>query len=189
MDRLRRQYRAAEGAIMNKDYQKPRVYLAGPGVFRPDAKAFGETLKNKCERAGLVGCFPLDNEIKADTPRQQAALIYRANVNLIHSVHAIIADISPFRGPNMDPGTAWEIGYGIARGLPIYAWTSDPSHLLERTHRHDQGLGDLRDVNGWIIENFDLIENLMIAVSAASIHDSADASIAACAAEVRKGDA
>ena len=57
--------------------------------------------------------------MKGKTPRETAELIYRENIVLINSVQAIIADISPFRGPNMDPGTAWEIGYGIAKGLPV----------------------------------------------------------------------
>ena len=30
----------------------------------------------------------------------------------------------------MDQGTAWEIGYGIAKGLPVYAWSTDPDDLL-----------------------------------------------------------
>ncbi len=86
----------------------------------------------------------------------------------------------------MDPGTAWEIGYGIARGLPVFAWTSDASLLLERTRRHGQGGTNGLDTAGWTIENFDLVENLMIAISAASIHDSDDDAIAACAAALRK---
>lgn len=106
---------------MSGQSDKPRVYLAGPGVFRKDATAFGEMLKQKCARAGLVGCFPLDNEIAGGSPRQQAERIYRANVDLISGAKAIIADISPFRGPHMDQGTAWELGYGIAKGLPVYA--------------------------------------------------------------------
>jgi nucleoside 2-deoxyribosyltransferase len=167
---------------MNRDHHKPRVYLAGPGVFRPDAKPFGETLKEKCARAGLVGCFPLDNEIGGETPRRRAELIYQANVELINATQAIIADISPFRGPNMDPGTAFEIGYGVAKGLPIFAWSTDPSHLLARTQRHGGGGCHMIDANGWRIENFELVENLMIAVPSASISGSLDEAIAACAA-------
>ncbi|MGP8119823.1 MAG: nucleoside 2-deoxyribosyltransferase [Xanthobacteraceae bacterium] len=162
----------------------PRVYLAGPGVFRPDAKAFGRGLQAKCERAGLAGCFPLDNAVDGDTPRDIAAAILRANVDLIDSSRAIIADISSFRGPNMDPGTAWEIGYGVARGLPVYAWSSDRTHLRERTERH-LGARDPsrrgRDADGWSIEDFGLIENLMIALSVTSLHGSEDEAIRACA--------
>jgi nucleoside 2-deoxyribosyltransferase len=73
---------------MSGQSDKPRVYLAGPGVFRKDATAFGEMLKQKCARAGLVGCFPLDNEIAGGSPRQQAERIYRANVDLISGAKA-----------------------------------------------------------------------------------------------------
>ena len=111
-------------------------------------------------------------------------MIYRANVDLIDGAQAIIADISPFRGPNMDPGTAWEIGYGIAKGLSVYAWSADLTSLAERTRRlpgavaKDDGFVD-RD--GWTIENFGLIENLMIAVPSVSVHRTDDDAIAACA--------
>ena len=77
----------------------PRVYLAGPGVFREDAAFFGKMLQEKCSRAGLDGCYPLDTDIAPDAPLETARAIYRANVALIDSASAIIADISPFRGP------------------------------------------------------------------------------------------
>src|SRR6476646_1934780 len=169
---------------MSGQSDKPRVYLAGPGVFRKDAKAFGEILKQKCARAGLVGCFPLDNEIACDSPRQQAERIYRANIDLLDSAQAIIADISPFRGPHMDQGTAWEIGYGIAKGLPVYAWSTDFVNLLDRTRRHVGAHvrnGRTVDDKGWTIEDFGLIDNLMIVVSCTSIHRSDDEAISACA--------
>jgi nucleoside 2-deoxyribosyltransferase len=175
--------------FMEVAQQSPKVYLAGPGVFRPDSVTFGEALKQKCQRAGLIGCFPLDNEVKGKTPRETAELIYRANIDLINSAQAIIADISPFRGPNMDPGTAWEIGYGIAKGLPVFAWTTDYTHLHERTLRFEgKSLPGNADQNGWLIENFELIENLMIAISAVSIHDTEDAAIAACVVAITKSD-
>jgi nucleoside 2-deoxyribosyltransferase len=168
---------------------QPRVYLAGPGVFRPDAKSFGRLLREKCARVGLEGCFPLDNEVAGTSLQETATAIYRANVCLIDSVRAIIADISPFRGPNMDPGTAWEIGYGIARGLPVYAWTEHSDNLLLRVQTYlgvDSGSNISVDQNGWIIEDFGLTENLMIAISCASIHSNADEAISACAAALGK---
>lgn len=167
---------------------EPRVYLAGPGVFRPDAKAFGEMLRAKCARAGLVGCFPLDNEIESASPHKISKAIYLANVALIDSARAVIADISPFRGPNMDPGTAWEVGYAVAKGLPVYAWTAADSDLLSRTRRHmgaSAAEQSLVDHDGNTIENFGHTENLMIALACASIYDNADAAIAACAAALR----
>lgn len=155
---------------------KPRIYLAGPGVFRPDAIAFGAMLKAKCEAEGLDGCFPLENEIMESSPHETARAIYIANVALIDGAQAIIADISPFRGPNMDPGTAWEIGYGVAKGLPVFAWSDDGRTLIDRTP-HEGG----QDSAGWQVENFGLIENLMISMSSVSVHRTSQDAIAACA--------
>ena len=167
----------------------PRVYLAGPGVFREDAAFFGKMLQEKCSRAGLDGCYPLDTDIAPDAPLETARAIYRANVALIDSASAIIADISPFRGPHMDQGTAWEIGYGIAKGLPVYAWSTDFVNLLDRIRRHVGAHvrnGRTVDDKGWTIEDFGLIDNLMIVVSCTSIHRSDDEAISACADALTK---
>jgi len=161
-----------------------KVYLAGPGVFRRDAKSYGASLREKCQQSGLVGCFPLDNDVVDPIPKQLALKIYNANVDMINSSRAIVADISPFRGPNMDPGTAWEIGYGIARGLPVFAWTADLTELIDRTQRYERHRNSV-DGNGSTIENFGLVENLMIANSCLSLHATEDAAIAACAAHLK----
>jgi nucleoside 2-deoxyribosyltransferase len=177
------------GTIKIMATHKPKVYLAGPAVFRPDAAAFGLALKELCRRNGLEGCFPLDNDVAGEPMPVKAAAIYRANVGLIESCSAVVADISPFRGPNMDPGTAWEIGYAIAKGRPVFAWTSEPALLFERTTRLCEGQGAASaeiDEQGWTIENFGLCENLMIALSA-SVYPSADDAVAACAVMLQTG--
>ena len=40
-----------------------RVYLAGPDVFHPDAVTLGQRKKELCAQFGLVGVFPLDNDL------------------------------------------------------------------------------------------------------------------------------
>jgi nucleoside 2-deoxyribosyltransferase len=122
---------------MSANADIPSVYLAGPGVVRSiDARGSGEALKCRCAQAGLIGRFRLDNEVSGASPWETAQLIYRANLDLINAAQAIIADISPFRGPYTDAGTAWEIGYGVARGLPVYAWTDEEDDLLTTTRTH-----------------------------------------------------
>lgn len=160
----------------------PRVYLAGPGVFRADAKAYGASLKAICLAHGLSGLFPLDSD--SPSSGDVAAAIYRANVALINSSAAMIADISPFRGPNMDPGTAWEIGYGVAKGLPVFAWAPTSNTLLERTrglHRLRDSEHGWRDKNDLLVEDFGLAENLMISISAKQVFASFEAAATACA--------
>jgi nucleoside 2-deoxyribosyltransferase len=99
----------------------PKVYLAGPGVFRPEADRVAAHLKAECERLGLEGLWP------ADGPGGTARLIFRANIALIRSADALIADISPFRGPHSDDGTAFEMGFAFALGKPVFAWAPPQS--------------------------------------------------------------
>lgn len=163
---------------------KHKVYLAGPGVFLKKAKEYGAELRLLCEAAGLEGSYPLDNEIDGISGRPLAEAIFQANVDLINAASAVVAEISPFRGPNMDPGTAWEIGYATAKGLPIFIWTRDARTILERTRELSPGetVGGMHyDQKGMHIENFDLIENLMIAAPADRVFKSAEEAIAACA--------
>src|SRR5262245_51292625 len=96
---------------------QPRLYLAGPEVFRRDAAEEGERLKRLCEEAGAIGLHPLQAE---------GADIRRGCIELIHQADAVVANISPFRGEHMDPGTAFEIGYAEAVGKPVYLWSTEP---------------------------------------------------------------
>src|SRR6056297_3837533 len=97
---------------------RPVVYLAGPDVFLPDAREIGEAKRQICENLGLVGLFPLDNEIDiAGLPAvEQARRISLANEALMHHADAAIANLTPFRGASMDAGTAYEIGFIRALG-------------------------------------------------------------------------
>ena len=118
-------------------------------------------------------------------PQATARAIYRANVAQIERAQAVVADISPFRGPNMDPGTSWEIGYAVARNLPLFLYTSDSCTLLARTqatHAWTPSASGFIDRNAMSVEDFGLVENLMITAWANHIHSSAEAAIAACAA-------
>jgi nucleoside 2-deoxyribosyltransferase len=47
-------------------HPRPVVYLAGFDVFRPDAAAYGASLKVLCDELGFTGIFPLDAEFEAD---------------------------------------------------------------------------------------------------------------------------
>ncbi|MGV8248427.1 nucleoside 2-deoxyribosyltransferase, partial [Pseudomonas aeruginosa] len=100
------------------------IYLAGPDVFRPDAEAHGETLKALCAEFGFVGLYPLDHALPADIrePAAQAAWIYRANIGLIERADCVLANLEPFRGSEPDSGTAFEVGYALALGKPVYAY-------------------------------------------------------------------
>lgn len=161
----------------------PKVYLAGPDVFFPDARQRSVWLKMLCSLRGLEGLFPLD----ADLQGAAASEIYVSNINLISHADAVLANISPFRGPHMDPGTAWEIGYATTLNKPVFAWTSSPDLLFNRIWCEEDPEGVWRDERGHLVENFDLAENLMIGYSVRGVWQSPELAIEALAKVIRPG--
>ena len=90
------------------------------------------------------------------------------NENLIKSCEVVIANITPFRGPSADVGTAYEMGFAHALGKKVFAYTNVAAAFTERTIRalnskvNRTNDGKLRDANGMFIEEMDLTDNLMI---------------------------
>lgn len=154
---------------MPKKDKVPKIYLAGPEVFLSDALSIGEKKKDLCVRYGFTGVFPLDADFDSRNLRkkEQGLKISRNNERLIRSCHLLIANMTPFRGPSMDVGTAFELGFARALGQPVFAYTNDALGFKERTTeylerftaRHD---GRFEDRYGMEIEDFDLTDNLMI---------------------------
>lgn len=145
----------------------PSVYLAGPDVFYPDALARLERHRALCAGLGLTALVPVDNEGARGSPKEQALAIYRGNLAKMDDAHAVLANITPFRGPHMDPGTAFEIGYFVARGKPVVCYSEASSPLADRVlswsaQPRAAGAPAQRDKNGALIEDFGLAENLMI---------------------------
>ena len=159
------------------------LYLAGPDVFRPDARERGRDLKVLCAQFGIEGLFPLDQEVPAQLvdPGEQAAWIYRANLALIERADAVLANLDFFRGPEPDSGTCFEVGYAVAKGKPVFGYIPDGGSLAERIReRHPQaiGPGGVLDVHGWSIEEFGLPLNLMLSVPAPLVVGDARAALA-----------
>ena len=150
--------------------RNPKVYLAGPDVFFPNPVEVGRRKKAICERHGLKGLYPLDNEVTASDRTQMAMEIFRQNCRLMDEADAIIANMTPFRGVSMDAGTAFEIGYIRAQGKPVFAYSDEkePTDYAGRM-RHLNLLADgggLIDRDGLAIEDFGLPDNLMMVCAA-----------------------
>ncbi|GLK82474.1 nucleoside 2-deoxyribosyltransferase [Ancylobacter defluvii] len=155
------------------DPWRPSLYLAGPEVFRPDALAEGERLKAACAERGAIGLYPLQpGEAPANADEIRAHCIA-----LIRRADAVVANISPFRGAHMDPGTAFEIGYAEALGLPVFLWSNDIRDLSQRIAA-DPRHGADRDADGCLIENFAKPENLMIVGDGQKVRSASQEAIA-----------
>ena len=149
--------------------RRPRIYLAGPEGFLPDARAVGAEKCRLAAEAGLEGAFPLDAQLDLARlpPAEQARRISLANEGLMRSCDGLIANLTPFRGVSMDSGTAFEVGFMQALGRPMAGYTNVTAGYTERARafrargpaRMD---GDRADLE---IEEFELAENLMIEVA------------------------
>jgi nucleoside 2-deoxyribosyltransferase len=136
----------------------PKVYLAGPDVFLPDPAARAQEQKRICARHGLAGISPLDalpNEPSCWAQLPEAHRIARRNEAHIRASDAILANLTPFRGPSADAGTVYEVGFGRALGLKVFGYTSVTGDYAARVR--------LNESDGLTIEDFGLTENLMIA--------------------------
>jgi len=140
------------------------IYLAGPDVFLPNAIEIGQRKKELCSKYGFIGHFPFNNEVNFknfSSVEETGMEISRLNEKKIIDSDIIIANITPFRGSNADVGTVYEIGFGRANGKLIVAYTNVSLSHYERI-AHTNFTTDLVDSHGMSIENFNLIENLMI---------------------------
>jgi nucleoside 2-deoxyribosyltransferase len=149
-----------------------RVYLAGPDVFLPDPQARGAELKRICARHGLHGVFPLD-ELEQDEPPEWAALPLPRRIALRNEAHilgsaALIANLTPFRGPSADVGTVFELGFMRALGRPVFGWSNGLPDFTARTLAFlggevtPQPGSGYRDAEGMGLEAFGCLDNLMI---------------------------
>lgn len=154
-----------------------RVYLAGPEVFLPDAQAIGAAKVALCAECDLEGLFPLDAELNlsAGEPRgkRTSQLICEANLALIDSAGAVIANLTPFRGVSADVGTVFEVAYAIGRSIPVFAYSNVETAFDRRViaafgdSGARDGLGRKVAGDGMAIESFEQtgpapVDNLMI---------------------------
>jgi nucleoside 2-deoxyribosyltransferase len=152
-----------------------KVYLAGPDVFLPDAVDIGKRKALICERHGLTGLYPLDNAI--DLSASEASFnIFKGNEAMMDAADAIIANLTPFRGPGADAGTVYELGYMAGRGKLCLAYSNDPISYASRVGRLDSVTaasdGRLVDSQGLTVEDFGLPDNLMM-IHALDLHGCA----------------
>jgi nucleoside 2-deoxyribosyltransferase len=141
-----------------------KIYLAGPDVFLPDAVEIGRRKVEICTRHGVTGLYPLDNVIDRKAP-DVSLQIFKANEALMDRCDAIIANLTPFRGPGADAGTVYELGYMAARGGYCLGYSNDPALYADRVRRFTKDEsrdGRLVDADGLTVEDFGHNDNLMM---------------------------
>lgn len=149
-----------------------RIYLAGPEVFLRDAHAQAAKKKALCAEHGYEGVFPFDTilDLARLSNLDKAMRIYHADVALMDSCDVCIANMTPFRGPSMDVGTAYEMGYMRAQGKPILGYSAVAGDIgtrvagfvggADKLNRRDGGV--LEDPDELMIEGMGMVDNLML---------------------------
>jgi nucleoside 2-deoxyribosyltransferase len=151
-----------------------KIYLAGPDVFLPDAVEIGRRKAEICAQHGLTGLYPLDNAI--DLSAGKASLsIFKGNEAMMIEADAIIANLTPFRGPGADAGTVYELGFMAGRGKLCLGYCNDPTPYVDRVRKFttvEQHDGRLIDADDLTVEDFGLSDNLMM-IHALELHGCA----------------
>lgn len=142
-----------------------RIYLAGFDVFRVDAVEYGRRLQQLCADRGFEGVYPLDAVVPPGlSPAGRATWIYRANLDAIRRADIVMANVADFRGAGEpDSDTAFEIGFAAALGKPVWAYRADLTTLRERVP--SKPFADVCE-RGYLVEDFGLCVNLMLAGAA-----------------------
>ncbi len=147
-----------------------KVYLAGPEVFLPDAQSVADAKRKLCASYGFIGVSPVDNAIDVSRLQKRAAgfEISKLNENTIRDCQLLIANLTPFRSPSADVGTAYELGFARGLGLPVFGYTNVAGGFLARTREYladcvrERPSGQFEDSHQMVMEDFDLTDNLML---------------------------
>jgi len=144
-----------------------KIYLAGPEVFLPDADRIGHLKREICKRYGCEGLFPLDANPPANEAEPLSRRIFRANAGLMDQADAIIANLTPFRGPSADVGTVYELAYMLGLGnRGCFGYSNIARDYIDKVRDqsevHADGSGGFRDSDELAVEDFGLSDNLMI---------------------------
>ncbi len=139
------------------------AYLAGPDVFLPDAAAHAARKVAICARYGIAGRPPLNEDVDSlrALPAQRAwRVIFDKDVAMMEAADAVIANLTPFRGPSADAGTLIEVGWFLGRGKPVFGYSNSATGFAARSRRHTGALPD--PIPGLLVEDFGVPDNLMI---------------------------
>lgn len=97
-----------------------KVYLAAP-LFSDAERAYNLTLRGLLVGNGYQVYLPQETGEGLTGPELDGTL-FRSHVAALGKAACIIAVCD---GADTDSGTAWEIGYAAARGIPVIALSTD----------------------------------------------------------------
>ncbi len=97
------------------------VYIAGP-LFTPAERRYLEELTAAVESAGFPTYLPHRDGGLASADRRDTRALYDADIRALGACRVVVAVLN---GTDVDSGTAFEIGYAVARNLPVLGLYED----------------------------------------------------------------
>ena len=101
-----------------------RLYQAGP-LFSDAERQWHLSFKQKLEAAGHTVVWPGELISQADVTAWGADAPRRIMQIDSEAILACIAVVALLDGAQVDDGTAWEIGYAYAKGIPVVGIRTD----------------------------------------------------------------
>jgi nucleoside 2-deoxyribosyltransferase len=105
---------------------KARIYLSGP-LFSQAEIAWGRCVKASIEEVLHEVEIVWPHELAADSAEE----IFQANLMALDDCDLLVAILD---GPQVDDGTAWEVGYFYAKGRKILGIRTDFRRAGESEH-------------------------------------------------------
>ena len=147
------------------------IYLAGPDRYYPDAEVVIARKRAACAAAELTARLAGDDvTLSPQAGELQAREAYAGALANIRGCDAVIANLTPWRGPGCEPGTAFEVGFASALGKPVLAYLNlDHEEDADYRSRVEAWFGALpdeegvwRDADGCAVEDLDLPESALL---------------------------
>ena len=108
------------------------VYLAGPDVFLPESAEIGRRKQEICAQHGFIGVYPGEGvDLDALPESEHAQALFDGCIEMMDGCVGGLCNLTPFRGPSADVGTAFEMGYLFARGVPVILGGNGVEKIVE----------------------------------------------------------
>lgn len=104
--------------------EKKHIYLAGP-LFSQAERDFNILLRDKLVEMGFTVFLPQEdgNDTQSNRMEDRQRIIFENDVRGIDRSDIVLAVLDG--GSDVDSGTAWEMGYAYAKGMPVLGLKTD----------------------------------------------------------------
>ena len=152
--------------------RKPVAYVAGFYMFYEDATERADKYKTLCEKYGVIGIYPPQEECAEEGPMYQPKddshsegqkKWFNRDINHLKYCDMVITQMEDFYGTEVESGTSFECGIGASYGKMLYGYLEDTRSMVERIKvpLHTRADNCLASEDGIMVEDFDFPVNHM----------------------------